>query len=121
MGFGRLFTVKVAKSIERSSRTVVGRRPEKRILEELLRSESSEFLAIYGRRRVGKTHLIREYCGPRCDLFFVATGQKDASTAIQLFRFNRNWDGSLSCPRSTGCTIVRFENRPNPAEPEPKG
>ncbi len=79
----------MAKSIESSNRAVIGRRPEKRILDDLLRSGSAEFLAIYGRRRVGKTHLIREYCEPRCDLFFAATGQKDASTAIQLFHFKR--------------------------------
>ena len=45
------------------------------------------FDAIYGRRRVGKTHLIREYCEPRVDLFFDVTGQKDAATKIQLFHF----------------------------------
>ena len=62
----------MAKSV-----SVAGRRGEKEILDGLMGSNSSEFLAIYGRRRVGKTHLVRHYLEPRADLFFAATGQKD--------------------------------------------
>lgn len=38
---------------------IIGREEEKTILKELLASKKAEFLAIYGRRRVGKTMLIR--------------------------------------------------------------
>lgn len=37
-----------------------GREEEKKILLSLLDSDKSEFVAVYGRRRVGKTYLIRE-------------------------------------------------------------
>ena len=74
------------------SEEVIGRHREKEILDALLRSKSAEFLAIYGRRRVGKTHLIREYCEPRADVLFVVTGQKDASTAVQLFHFKQEME-----------------------------
>ena len=34
---------------------------EKEKIDQLLDSPVSEFLAVYGRRRVGKTFLVREY------------------------------------------------------------
>jgi len=40
---------------------IIGREEECALLEQLKESKSAEFLAIYGRRRVGKTHLVREY------------------------------------------------------------
>ena len=40
--------------------TIIGRKAEIRELEKLYKSESSEFVAVYGRRRVGKTFLIKE-------------------------------------------------------------
>lgn len=39
---------------------LIGREKEKQILLEAMKSEQSEFIAVYGRRRVGKTYLIRE-------------------------------------------------------------
>ncbi|MBT3223388.1 MAG: ATP-binding protein [Proteobacteria bacterium] len=42
-------------------RTIIGREREKATLRALWESPDPEFLAIYGRRRVGKTHLIQEF------------------------------------------------------------
>ena len=39
---------------------MIGRSKERRMLEEARDSEYSEFVAVYGRRRVGKTFLVRE-------------------------------------------------------------
>jgi len=39
---------------------MIGRRYETNRLEESLKSSSSELIAVYGRRRVGKTYLIRK-------------------------------------------------------------
>lgn len=39
---------------------IIGRNKEKQILQEAYDSEYSEFVAVYGRRRVGKTFLVRE-------------------------------------------------------------
>ena len=41
---------------------IVGRKKEKELLDYVMNSGQAEFVAIYGRRRVGKTFLIREYC-----------------------------------------------------------
>ena len=39
---------------------LIGREDERQILTEALQAEYSQFIAVYGRRRVGKTFLIRE-------------------------------------------------------------
>ncbi len=39
---------------------LIGREKEKRILQNALNEALSQFIAVYGRRRVGKTFLIRE-------------------------------------------------------------
>jgi len=44
-----------------SESILIGRKKEKKILTRILRSKKSEFLVVYGRRRVGKTFLIREH------------------------------------------------------------
>ena len=38
---------------------LIGRIKEKQLLEQYVESEHSEFIAIYGRRRIGKTFLVR--------------------------------------------------------------
>ena len=48
---------------------LIGREAELEILEEFLSTESPEFLAIYGRRRVGKTFLIRKFFSGRDVIF----------------------------------------------------
>ncbi|WP_194846807.1 hypothetical protein [Candidatus Neptunochlamydia vexilliferae] len=39
---------------------VIGRKEEKEILNKFFTSNNAEFMAVYGRRRVGKTYLIRD-------------------------------------------------------------
>ena len=52
--------------------TVIGRKEEIKEINELYNSGQAEFLAIYGRRRVGKTFLVKEILGSR--LTFYHTG-----------------------------------------------
>ena len=40
--------------------SIIGRNEEIRKLEKFLKSPKSEFVAIYGRRRVGKSYLVEE-------------------------------------------------------------
>lgn len=65
---------------------IIGREQEKRILEKLYRSKESEFLAVYGRRRVGKTYLIHNFFKDR-GLYFALTGQRDGDLRQQLENF----------------------------------
>ena len=61
---------------------IIGRKKEIDFLGSCLNSARPEFLAVYGRRRVGKTYLIREYFH---DSFsFYATGIPNVKTREQL-------------------------------------
>ncbi|MCK4608168.1 MAG: AAA family ATPase [Gammaproteobacteria bacterium] len=67
---------------------IIGRKSELLELESLLKSKEAEFLAVYGRRRIGKTYLIREYF-QNCDgVYFEVTGIKDGSYTQQLQKFS---------------------------------
>ncbi len=67
---------------------IIGRLDELETLEHFYRSNKSEFLALYGRRRVGKTFLVREYFKNKKDIiFFNSTGQKDGSLKDQITNF----------------------------------
>ena len=39
---------------------MIGRINEKKYLQSLLNEEESQFVAVFGRRRIGKTYLVRE-------------------------------------------------------------
>ena len=66
--------------------TIIGRKAEQDILRESLTSKRSEFIALYGRRRVGKTFLIREALGS--DFVFYASGILDGTGKEQIENFN---------------------------------
>lgn len=65
----------------------VGRKNELAILRQAKDSEKSEFIAVYGRRRVGKTFLVREAFNQ--DFTFYMTGVSHANLHQQLENFNR--------------------------------
>ncbi len=65
---------------------LVGRTREKEILTEKYNSPKSDFVALYGRRRVGKTFLIRNFFEGKFD--FRLTGLAQASLQDQLENFN---------------------------------
>lgn len=66
---------------------LVGREEEKSRLQEALDSGSPELIAVFGRRRVGKTFLVRQYC--KDQLAFEFTGARDAGLAEQLENFQK--------------------------------
>lgn len=64
---------------------LIGRKEERRILEEALKAEDAQFIAIYRRRRVGKTYLISETYGNR--FTFRHSGLASGNLKEQLFGF----------------------------------
>ncbi len=64
--------------------SLVGRHAEQRILKKFYNSKQAEFLAIYGRRRIGKTFLIKQYFANTDGYFFHVTGIKDGSLQEQV-------------------------------------
>ena len=66
---------------------MIGRKEEQRLLNALALSEESEFVVVYGRRRVGKTFLVRETFGN--DFFFSYTGIANCSAGQQRREFTK--------------------------------
>ncbi|MDR0296118.1 MAG: AAA family ATPase [Prevotellaceae bacterium] len=82
---------------------IIGRGKEKKILQEVYNSDVSEFVAVYGRRRVGKTFLIREIFDEK--LIFDVAGLANAGTKEHLVNFNislnkNNWGETFSVAKN---------------------
>ena len=77
---------------------IIGRKTEQETLYACLASNKSEFIALYGRRRVGKTFLVRETLG--ADFLFYATGVLDGTSGEQINNFNKEiiHNGGSSLP-----------------------
>ena len=69
------------------SDVIIGRKVEQEILRQRIESRSPELIAIYGRRRIGKTFLVRQYFN---DTFaFYSTGIYKGTKKEQLREFTR--------------------------------
>ena len=66
--------------------SILGRKIEQGILGDCLDSAQAEFVVVYGRRRVGKTYLVREYFNN--EFAFFATGINEVNMKEQLDYFN---------------------------------
>jgi len=64
---------------------IVGRKAQIKELEEALQSGKSEMIALVGRRRVGKTYLVRQVYAERVD--FELTGLQNTNKGEQLLNF----------------------------------
>jgi len=65
---------------------LIGRKQEVALLEKIKGTQKSAFVAVYGRRRVGKTFLIRKTLGD--DFTFQVTGIANAPLKHQLLKFH---------------------------------
>jgi len=73
----------------------IGRARELAALESQYRSPESNFIPVYGRRRVGKSELILHFRGGRPGIYFVG---KQAPTAFQVREFLRTAAVALNEP-----------------------
>ena len=88
---------------------IIGRETEKEILENCLNSKRPEFLAVYGRRRVGKTFLIREYC--KNQIVFSISGAVKTPMKGQLKIFDEmleEYSGKKADPANDWFTAFRL-------------
>ena len=69
---------------------LIGRKNESQVLLEALNADEAQFVAVYGRRRVGKTFLIRETL--RDHFVFQHSGVANSPKHIQL----QAWQESLT-------------------------
>ena len=77
---------------------LTGREKEIELLDSVLQDNKSHFVAVYGRRRVGKTFLIREFFGYR--FTFQHAGLSESGIKEQLFAF-------LSSLKEAGGVVAR--------------
>ena len=100
---------------------IIARTKEKKLLQSILDSKSSELVAVYGRRRIGKTYLVRNFFEPcKNVIYFELTGQKQESgdyapIKTQLanfqYQFERTFGIELQRPKSwqNAFSILRKE------------
>ena len=81
---------------------IIGRERERRLLVRCEQSAKPEFVAVYGRRRVGKTYLITEHFNNK--FAFSMTGISGGTVKEQLDEFRRAlmryYQGSVPTPKS---------------------
>lgn len=66
---------------------IIGRKKEQELLKKIYTSKKAEFVTVYGRRRIGKTFLIREFFTAKNCVFFHATGLQSGNMPKQLKKF----------------------------------
>lgn len=76
--------------------TIIGREEEKKILTAALQSRDAELIAVYGRRRIGKTFLIRNHYHKH--IVFELTGIHEARMKDQLRNFSLALQESMGIP-----------------------
>lgn len=64
---------------------MIGRTNERKLLDETFQSPQSELVAVYGRRRIGKTFLVREHFGERLTFSFSGLYQGTLTEHLREF------------------------------------
>lgn len=89
---------------------IINRKQELKFLEEKFKSRKSEVIVLWGRRRVGKTYLLKEFSQKRPLIYFLAT---KATTKEQLDElavvFAEYFHDSFLKSRSFGAWLEVFE------------
>ena len=67
---------------------LIGRYKEKERLQGCLESDHSEFVIVYGRRRIGKTFLIKEFFKNRFAFHFVGSHNQPKEQQLENFAYN---------------------------------
>ena len=73
-----------------AANNIIGREYEQHIINGYLESNKAELIAVYGRRRVGKTFLVKSLFNNQFDFAF--TGLYDVTRAVHLAQFKNIWN-----------------------------
>lgn len=84
----------------------INRKVELEQLSGLYRSDRAELFVLYGRRRVGKTELLRAFCAGKAHIFFIATLSTDSE---QLANFSQQIWGFDHAETPAGFTFPSWE------------
>lgn len=86
--------------------TLVGRDAEIERLKQIMKSKESEFVVVYGRRRVGKTFLLNSFFKNKFAFKFTGLAQKNKAEQLKNFANTLN---SYCAPNSYGVPKNWFE------------
>ncbi|HHH19229.1 MAG TPA: AAA family ATPase, partial [Campylobacterales bacterium] len=76
----------------------IGREHELSILEKEYNKKSSSFIAVYGRRRIGKTELINHFLSQKESITFSVTGAYNVKLEAHLENFANKLSLAFGCP-----------------------
>ena len=65
---------------------IIGRDYEQHVLQNICEEEEARLVAIYGRRRVGKTYLVKYFFKEKFDFFFTGSFGTPMKVQLSLFR-----------------------------------
>ncbi|MCM1489276.1 MAG: ATP-binding protein [Muribaculum sp.] len=69
----------------KSFQEIIGRNNEQMILRDCMESRHPEFVAVYGRRRIGKTFLIKQFFRNKFDFYLTGVYESNLSESLALF------------------------------------
>ena len=87
---------------------IIGREAEKADFVRFLESKKSEFVVVFGRRRVGKTFLIREFFDNKFSFYHSGMANTDKETQLQNFNTSLQKYGKIPYPK-VGSWLEAFE------------
>ncbi len=90
---------------------IIGRNKEQKILDDCLKSDKSEFLVVYGRRRIGKTYLIKNYFDNKFSFYATGVFGKKNKQQLQSFYVSlQNYgDKENACPKNWFEAFTRLQ------------
>ncbi|PZR29111.1 MAG: ATPase [Citrobacter freundii] len=100
---------------------IIGRVEEIKLLQHSLKGKDAALIAVYGRRRVGKTYLIHNFFAKQ--LIFELTGMPNGNLKDQLFQFSKAFQklaGSSLAIRSPASWAEAFDALERQLETMPK-
>ena len=69
----------------KENQEIIGRKNEQEVLKECIASNRPEFIAVYGRRRIGKTFLIKQFFKNKFDFYLTGVYDSNLSESLELF------------------------------------
>jgi len=78
---------------------LIGRKAEIADLDEIIESKQAEFVIVYGRRRVGKTFLVREYFGQKFAFYHTGMANTDMEGQLKVFNSSLHKYGEMPYPQ----------------------
>jgi AAA+ ATPase superfamily predicted ATPase len=92
---------------------IVGRKKELELLQRIVASKEPEFVAVYGRRRVGKTFLIKQFFNNNFAFYFSGSENSSLKTQLENFKiaFQNYFKMTIPTPDSWTIAFEMLRNK----------